>query len=98
MQVECGQIGAVVIGIDDGLAAGSDSVTVDVVAGRAGQHDAGPVVVREHQWTLNGAAGQDDPVSANFPQTLRRVPGATVGKTLFGCEVSMIPSGNDGGA
>src|SRR3712207_7219774 len=52
-------VGAVVGGADDHALAGCHGVAVEVAADCRGEHDAGAVVVLEHQRAFVGAGGQD---------------------------------------
>ena len=74
---ELGQhrVRAVVGGGDDDAGSGRDAVPVEVGADRRGQHDAGAVVVGEHQRALVGAGGDDHLLGPDVPQPLPRDPG-----------------------
>ena len=68
-QVEDGLISRIVVACDYHVSAGGNPITVQVLPHGAGQHDAGPVVVREDQSLLDGASGQQDVFRAHGPET-----------------------------
>ena len=82
VQIECRQVGAVVVGGDDGARAEPDAIAMEPGAGRTGEHDAGTVVMRENQGPLDGAGGDDHVAGAHLPQTFSRGVGVRVGEVV----------------
>ncbi len=63
----------VVVAEQDRPAARLDGEAVEIAAHGAGQHDAGPVVVGEHDRPLDGARGQDGALGHDAPEALARL-------------------------
>ncbi len=70
VQVDGGVVGAVVGGEHHRVAAGQHPVAVQVGAGRAGEHDAGSVVVGEHHGSFVRAGGDHDRLGPESPDPL----------------------------
>ena len=83
-QVERGAIRAVVVGEHHGAPAGPHPIPVDVSAHGARQHDARPVVIREHQRSLERAGGQHDLAGPDFPQALAGQMRRGIGRKMIG--------------
>ncbi len=103
LQVERGAVGAVVVGQHDRAAAGAHGVAVEVAAHRARQHDAGPVVLGEHQRPLERAGREHHLARAHLPQALAgQVSGRgrpeVVGHALEQAEIVVVVVGEGGGA
>src|SRR5262249_48933256 len=101
-EVEGGRVGAVVGGEDDGPAARDDGVTVEVRAGRGGQHHARAVVVGEGQGTLVGAGREHHAVGADAPDAfagdvVRGFGAEVAGAPLDGEEVVVVVVAEHGG-
>ena len=62
----------IVVGEDDDAFARQHAVAVHVGAHRAGEHDAGPVVLVEDQRPLDRAGGEHDLLRAHAPEPLAR--------------------------
>ena len=78
-------VGAVVGGADDDALPGGHGVAVEVAADGRGEHDAGAVVVLEHQRAFVGAGGQDDLLGTDVPDPLPGHPGGGRGWTGGRC-------------
>jgi hypothetical protein len=103
VQVEGRVVGGVVRGEDDGLATGQDAVAVQERPGRAGQHDAGAVVVGEHDRALVGSGRHDDRPRPDAPHPLtrdvpRRRGAEVVGAPLEGQDETVVVTAEGGGA
>ena len=72
MQVQRGAVGTVVVGRHDDRPADGDAPAGGEGAGGVGQHDAGAVVVRKRQRTLDGAGRQHDFAGAHLPEAFAR--------------------------
>ncbi len=101
-QRDGGAVGVVVGGDEHGAVAGGYGPVAEVVAHRAGQHDAGAVVVGEGQRALDGAGGEDDAAGADAPEAaagegLGRRLGAVVG-ALLGEDVAVVIDAAGGGS
>ena len=70
VQVERGEVGAVVGGEHDRLLADLDAVAVQEGAGAVGEHDAGTVVVGEHDGTFVRPGRDDDVAGPDAPDPL----------------------------
>ncbi len=70
VQVERRAVGRVVVREDHRALAGADRVAVDVAGHGGCEHDPGPVVVAEHEWTLASALRQHGLPGAHAPQPL----------------------------
>ncbi len=84
VQIERGEVGAVVGGEHDGLLADLDSVAVQEGAGAVGKHDARPVVVGEHDGTLVGAGRDHDAAGPDPPHPLTADRGGCLGAEVIG--------------
>ena len=103
VQVEGGLVGAVVGGEDDRLAAHEHAVAVQEGPGRAGQHDAGTVVVGEHHRTLVGTGRDHDGLRPQPPhplagQVFRGGRAEVVGAALEGQHKAVVVAAERGGA
>ena len=103
MQVDRGVVGAVVGGEHHRIPAGQHPVAVQVGAGRAGEHDAGPVVVGEHHGPLMGPGGDHDGLRAKSPDPLpgkvfRCLRAEVVGAPLEGEHETVVVAAERGGA
>ena len=84
-QRQRGFIGSIVVGEQHRAAARQHGEALQIGLGGAGQHDAGPVVVAEHQRAFVRAGGQHDPPRADVPQPLARQAGrALAGRQVVG--------------
>ena len=66
-QIERGPIRAVVVGEHHRLTAGAHRVLIEIAAHGARQHDARPIVLGEHQRSLQRAGRQHDLAGAQLP-------------------------------
>ena len=102
LQVERGAIRAVVVGQHHRAAARAHGVAVEVAAHRARQHDAGPVVLGEHQRPLERAGRQHHLARAHFPEALagqvRRGAPEVVGDALEQGQIVVVVVGECGRA
>ncbi len=71
-EVERRPVGSVVPRHHHDAAAGLDAVAVEERTAGIGQHDAWPVVVREHEGPLGRTGGQDDVAGPDLPEPLAR--------------------------
>ena len=102
-QVRGQGVGAVVGGADDHALPGGHGVAVEVAADGRGEHDAGAVVVLEHQRAFVGAGGQDHLVGTDVPNPLPGHAGGgragqVVGAVLDGDDVVGVVGAEGGGA
>src|SRR6202162_6539927 len=74
LQVGRDDIGAVVVGEDDGALARRDAVAVHVGPGCPGEHDPWPVVVGEDERPLVSAGGEHDAFGLDLPEAARVLP------------------------
>ena len=72
-KVDSGMKGVVIVGKDDGALSRRHAVSVHIAAHGAGQHDAGAVVVAEHDGPLDGAGGEHRALGHDAPQALARL-------------------------
>ncbi len=96
-------VGAVIGGADDHALPGGHGVAVQVAADGGGEHDAGPVVVLEHQRTFVGTGGQYNLARTDVPDTLagdsrRRGRGQVVGTVLDGDDIVGVVGAEGRGA
>ena len=71
-EVDRGANCIVMVGKDHRALARRHAIAIDVSAHRAGQHDAGTVVVAEHDSALDRACGQHRALGHDLPQALAR--------------------------
>ena len=69
-QVQCRAIGAIGRRHDHGTGTCAHAVAIEIAANGAGQHDSGPVVVRENERLLDRAGREYDFARAHLPQAL----------------------------
>ncbi len=74
LQVRGHGVSAVIGGADDHALPCSDGVAVEVAADGRGEHDAGAVVVLEHQRAFVGAGGEHHLAGTDVPNTLPGYP------------------------
>jgi hypothetical protein len=67
---------------DDDAAAGHRAISFEIGAPGIGEHDPRPVVVREHQRTLDSAASEHHLLRPDLPQFFARKVGARDGEMV----------------
>ena len=103
VQVDRGVVGAVVGGEHHHVAARQHPVAVQVGAGRTGEHDARPVVVREHHGPLMSPGCDHDRLRAEPPDPLpgkifRCMGAEVIGAPLEGEYEAVVVAAERGGA
>ncbi len=70
MGVNCGFIGAVIIGEDNHLTPRQNAIAIDIGAQGRRQHDTGAIIVGKYQRAFDGTLGQHNLFRADFPEAL----------------------------